>query len=224
MILIKLTNWLKIWYVIIVLLVSLFIYHLCNNAHRSSWNMSKNYMWIFKDSVKKDIDTTISFSWIKEQDICSHFIYKRGFIITLWDFKDLYPLDLKDVSINTNVFINDIDVTGGKGEILNSKTSPQTVVKFGETFHTKININLDDKSTILTTLESDNYKGFNGVVNKMSFTNELNDDYIEFIYPKGKEPTLLLAYKNKSGFYLIIIELRNTNLKLDESILNIFNI
>lgn len=220
-------NWYskKIWVAIFAVIISLLLVHLCSNAHRGNWNKSKEYMWIFKDSVKKDIDTTISFSWIKKRDICNDFIYKGHYLITLWDFKDLYSLDLDDVIINSNVTINDIDISGGKGEILNSKSSPKTVVKFGKTFHTKIKISLDASSTILKNISSNNYKGFYGIVNKMSFTNESDDDYIQFIYPDGKIPTVFLAYKNKSGLYLIIIESNNnTNFKFDETILDILDI
>jgi hypothetical protein len=220
-------NWYskKLWIAIIAVLIFALFFHIRCNKHSEDWNMSKDYMWIFKDSIKKDIDTTISFSWVNKRDICNHFIYKGHYLITLWDFKDLYPLNLNDVVINTNVTIKDIDTYYGKGEVLDSKGSPKTVVKFGRTFHTKININLDYNSKIINNLSSKNYKGFYGIVNEMSFTNESEEDYIQFIYPDGKIPTLLLLYKNMNGFYVIIIESNdNINFKFDDTILEILNL
>jgi len=215
----------KLWIAIFAAMISLLVFHICSNTHSGDWKKSKDYMCIFKDSVKKDIDTTISYSWIKKRDICSHFIYKGHYLITLWDFKDLYPLDLNDVYINTNVKIKDIDTYFGKGEILDSKSSPKTVIKFGRTFHTKLKINLDDSSKVLKTLISKNYKGFYGIVNEMSFTNESDEDYIQFVYPEGKLPTLLIAFKKMTGFYVIIIESNDYfNYKFDDNILGILNL
>jgi hypothetical protein len=201
------------------------IFHVCSNLHSVDFNKGKDYMWIFKDSIKNDIDTNYRFSWIKKRDICNHFIYKGHYLITLWDFKDLYPLDLSDASINSNMIVPDVDTDYGKGEVLNSESSPKTIIRFGITFNSKININLDDSSKIIKKLFSSNYIGFYGIVNKMSFTNESNEGYIQFVYPAGKMLTILLLYKTENRFYVLIVETNdNINYKFDDNIIDIFNL
>jgi hypothetical protein len=215
----------KLWIAIFAAMISLLVFHVCSNTHSADWKRSKDYLWIFKDSVKKDIDTNFNFSWIKKRDIYNHFIYKGHYLITLWDFKDLYPLGLDNVIINTNVTLDKLDTYYGKGEVLNSKSSPKTAIRFGRTFHNKIKINLDNNSEILKKIETNNYKGFYGVVNEMTFANESDEDYIQFLYPEGRIPTLLLLYKKSPELYMIIIESNdNINYKFDEKILDILNL
>ena len=215
----------NLWLTIFAVIIFLIIFRLCSNVHSGDWEKPKDYMWIFKDSVKKDIDTTFYFSWVKKRDIYNHFIYKGHYFITLWDFKDLYPLDLDDVIINSKVSLDELDTSDGKGEVLNSKSSPKIAIRFGRTFHNKIKINLDNNSDILKRIEKENYKGFYGIVNKMTFSNGSNEDCIQFLYPKGKEQTLLLLCKRNPEVYLIIIESQDSiNYKFDENILNILDL
>jgi hypothetical protein len=215
----------RLWIAIFAVMISLLIFHVCSNVHNGDWKRSKDYLWIFKDSIKKDIDTNFTYSWVKKRDIYNHFIYQGHYLITLWDFKDLYKLDLDDAIINSNVTLDKLDTYYGKGEVLNSKSSPKIAIRFGRTFHNKIKINLDNNSEILKKIETKNYKGFYGVVNEMTFTNESDEDYIQFIYPDGKIPTLLIVYKKLTGFYIIIIESNdNLNYKFDDKILEILNL
>lgn len=192
--------------------------------HHHDREMGKNYMWIFKDSIKADIDTFVRSSWVKERDIKNSFVYKGNYPITVWDFKDLYSADLKDASINSNVNIPDLDISWGSGEILSSNCNPQTYVKYGPTFDNKINVNLDSASIIYKNIESENYKGFVGLVNRMAFTNGKNENYILFNYPDKIEKTLFLLYKSSRGFFVIIVQSNNKKYVLDESLINIFNL
>lgn len=192
--------------------------------HHTTFSPPKDYLWLFKDSTKTYVDNRFAFSYYKESDYQNSYCYKNQYTITIWEFNALHSFELKDASINLNVNLQDIDISYGKGEILNSKSNPKTVIKYGTTFNSKINISLDNNSSILKDIESKNYKGFYGIVNRMAFTNEKDEDYIQFVYPEERIPTLLLLYKSSKGFYIIIVESHNAKYTFDETFTEIFNL
>ena len=62
----------------------------------------KPYFWIFKENVKKDVDTTFHVAFIRKTDILNAYRYKDQYEIFIWDFKDLKTINLKNIAINLN--------------------------------------------------------------------------------------------------------------------------
>lgn len=215
----------RILLITVFIFISLSLFHYCSNAYHGSWKKSKNYMWIFKDSIKNKINTDFSFSWYRKSDVCSYFIYNGHYPITVWDFKDLPSLELNNITINSHTVFKKIEIGFGKGVILNPNSNPKVAVNFGATFLNKLKINLDDSSKIIRTISTKNYKGFYGIINRMTLTNSSNKDCIQFLYPDGPIPTLLILYKKNLDLYLIKVESNdNAHYKFDENILKIFNL
>ncbi|WP_207556463.1 hypothetical protein [Flavobacterium frigidimaris] len=131
---------------------------------------------------------------------------------------------MTDAVINYDKSTQDIDIMYGKGEVLNSKSSPQTAVCFGRNFDNIINVNLSKNSTIQDTFQSSSYKGFLGTIDGMSFTNSKFEDYIYFRYPDGRMQTLLVLYKSARGFFIIQVETNNPEISINKELVNIFNL
>jgi hypothetical protein len=176
-------------------------------------------MWIFKDSIKNDIDTISSYSQVNRRDVYTNFHYKEDYNVLIWEFKDLGNTDLAKIVINQNVKLSDIKFFSG--EILNKNSDMEITVNYGFSFMYDMSLNLDKSSTIERTFEMHNYKGFYGTINQMSLSDEQGKHQILFNYRLGKEPSVLILYKGHKSFFLIII---NSEKPFDESIINILNI
>lgn len=196
-----------------------FFYGIIRYSHSSDWQTYKQYMWFFRDSVRNDIDTSFSYSYVKKRDVYNNIHYKGSYNIIIWEFKDLSVAELKKVSINQNVNLDDLKFRSG--EILNKKTDLEITIKYGFAFNYTMNVNLDGYSKIERNFEGTNYKGFYGSINKMSLSDEKNEHQIILDYTKGQTPTVFLLYKGHQSFYLILI---NSEKPFNESIINILNL
>lgn len=204
---------------IVISYFAYFFYGIIRYSHSSNWQTYKQYMWIFKDSVKSDIDTNFCYSYLKKRDVYNNFHYKGTYNIIIWEFKDLSIAELKKATINQNVNLDDVKF--GSGEILNKKSDLEITIKYGFTFNYSMNVNLDGYSKIERNFEGANYKGFYGSINKMSLSDEKGEHQILLDYTEGQTPTVFLLYKGHQSFYLIMI---NSEKPFDESIINILNL
>ncbi len=182
--------------------------------------MDKQYIWLFKDSVKKDINTDYSFSKVEDRDVYNNFHYK-GYNIVIWDFKDLRDSDLQNVLIKNQVELGSNAAKFSAGEILNKKSDMKIAIKFRFAFSDAMNINLDTYSEMYRTIKGKNYKGFYGNLNRFSLSNGRDEHQIIFDYTEGKTQSVVLVYKNQLGFYLIVI---NSKQKIDENCIDILNL
>lgn len=221
----KKINYKKLLLLVPFVLIYMVVLHVCSNAYHADWEKNKSYLWIFKNSIKNQIDPSFSSSWVRKSDVINNYLYMGHYVITVWDFKYLSSLNLNDIFINSNVESKKIDLDHLKGEILDPGCNPETVIKYGVEIHEKMQINLDDSSEIIKKINANNYKGFYGIVNNVTLSNESNQECIQFLYPDGRVPTLLIIYKSTNGLYLIKVESNdNKDYKFDENILEIFNL
>lgn len=207
---------------IIAIVISYFAYFflgIIRYSHSSDWQTYKQYMWIFKDSVKSDIDTNLCYSYLKKRDVYNNFHYKSIYNIIVWEFKDLSICEFKKETINQSINLDDIKF--GSGEILNKKSDLEITIKYGFSFNSCLNVNLDQYSKIERNFEGANYKGFYGTINKMSLSDGKGEHQILLDYTKGQTPTVLLLYKGHHSFYFVLI---NSEKPFDESIINILNL
>jgi hypothetical protein len=204
---------------IVALYLSYFVFNIFRYAHVPSWITYKNYMWVFKDSTKSDIDTNFCYSYVRKRDIYNNFHYKKIYNIILWDLKDLKYSTLDDISINQGANLNDIKFASG--EVLNKESDLEINIKSGNKFTNKMNVQLDKISKIERIIETERYKGFYGSINKMTFNNEKNEAQMLFNYVKGSTPSIFLVFKGHGGFYAIII---NSEQPVDENIINILDL
>lgn len=209
-------------YGFISIVVCYFVYFMFKSAKYNYYidmNNYKPYLWIIKDSVKKDIDTNIFVSFHREKDILTFYNYKHQYYISIWDFKNLNKVALRKISINRNVNLDTVKFNSS--ETLNAKSNPEYTIRFGPFFKNSINVNIDNLSKIEKTFETSNYKGFYGTINKMSLSDEDGKHQVIIEYNHSKTPFELLFYKGHNGFYLITID---SEKPFDESIIKIFNL
>jgi hypothetical protein len=196
--------------------------------HFEIGNGNHKYLWLFQDSIRKDIDTSLFLGCVRKRDLLylysypnyHHFNPPIQYRISIWEFKDLSRAELDKVSFNTNVNLDNL--RPNSFETLNSHLSPEFIIKYGFSFNNNININLNEYSKVYKIINEKNYKGFYGVVNQISFSDE-NRKHLIFIDYHGywQEPTLFLLYKYNKRFYVIII---NSKKPIDDNTIMILNL
>jgi len=188
--------------------------------HSVEFHNYKKYLWLFNNSIKSEIDTIFCVSHTREDDIYYKYNYK-DFFISIWEIKDLDFVELKKINFSKNINLDNIEFSSG--EILNKNlgTLPAITVQFKLPFNNFLNVNLNERTKIIKEIDSANYRGFFGNINKMSFTNKEFDNLILFDYGENMQQTLLLFYKKNYKFYLILV---NSDKEFDESVINIFDL
>lgn len=213
-----------LFFTVLSILIGYFIllfYPILKYSHSADWVTYKQYLWIFKDSVKNEIDKNFSYSFVQKKDIYNNFNYKRDFNIVLWEFKEQYKIELENIKINQDVNLEYLKLNSG--DILNKGSDLEITIKDDYSFIHTMNLNLDSYSIIEKKIEGKNYQGFYGTVNKMSLNDAIYGPQILFNYMEGIAPTLFLFYKSYDSFYIIIIN-RLENKPFDESIISELNL
>lgn len=200
------------------LIYSVFI--IAKYKHRTEMFNYKPYLWIFNDSVKSQVDTNRFVGSVRERDILYQYILENKYYVSIWEFKDLSEVKLNEVSISDKVNLGSVNII--PREVINAKASPEINIELGFSFNHSVSLNIDKHSEIIKTIETTAYKGFYGLVNKLSLSNEKGKHLIVFDYPGGNEPTLFLLYKTSAGFYVVFIN--SKNVPFDESILKLLNL
>jgi hypothetical protein len=184
--------------------VGYYILNIAIYSHKLDYKNTPNtYLWLFKDSTKKDIDVSSRFSYIGEKDFYNHYIYKKSYYITIWEFKDMKLEDLKTLSFNRDLALEDSKISFG--ETINVHSSPEITMQYGFVFYNSMNVNLNDDSKIDSTFQSTNYKGFYGVVNQRLSTNNEGKPCVLFNYANEKQYGVVIWYKDHGSFYLLVI-------------------
>lgn len=205
--------------IILIGYLSYFFYGVIRYSHSIDWQTYKQYMWIFKDSIKTDINPNFCYSYVKKRDVYNNFDYKDTHNIIVWEFKDMFNATLEKSTINQNVDLGNVKFESG--EILNMNSDLEFNINYGFVFNSAINVNLDEYSKIQRSFKRANYKGFYGSINRMSFSNEKGEHQILSDFTKGPTPTIFLFYKGHQSFYIIMINSKNL---FDENIIKILNL
>lgn len=173
----------------------------------------KEYRWIFKDSILKEIDT-LAFSDIRENDVNVHFRYKGDYInmepaylISVWHFKNQRKFELKNVKFDCCRDLFSIDLEGYFIYNLDSKIEQYVDQK--DDFGNGLDVVLDENSSIDTIFSGHDYTGFLGHSRKYAvdskikknmivYTNELTNDKVLFcVYQKGENVFLIKVVSEK---------------------------
>ena len=224
-------------YIKIIILVIAFIIYLL--AVFNKYNKYR-YMWLFKDNIRKNIDTiSAPIGLVRDKDLYYFYgyckTYKQPFIekdtvyayfIEFWEFKDLGEINLNNILIKSNkCFFNENFKLFS--EHLNPdwrlSNIPLVTSKLNFEFkNKKMDVNIDDNAEVYKVINTNNYKGFFGRINKMSFSDTNGDVLIQFNY-KNANRTLFLMYKVQNSFFVIMVNCDYENL-MDENVINMFNL
>jgi hypothetical protein len=195
-------------------------------------NNNERHMFIFNDSLLENINKP-SYSWVSEQDTLTNFVFSEilknkktyyelndtcnNYYVSIWEFNALKKSELDDV------FINEHSVIGKSEFLFESKLNGEGDYPISIKYLYKIDgfvLNLGENSKLIKELKGVNYKGFYGLVDKMSICDKEGNPQIYFNYKKLLQPIVLLLYKGHGGVYLITIY---SSRKLDENVIKILN-
>lgn len=216
---------LKILLIVIVSsVVTYFAYNIftfIKNIHGIEMDDYEPYMWVFQDSVRKDVDTSFFVGHIRERDILYQYRFKNKYLVSIWELKDLNKIQLAQIPINSNVDFSDVQIS--PSESLNKGVSPEITIELGFLLNSTISLNIDNNSKIIKTIETPTYRGFYGEVNKLSVSNEKGKHIILLDYPKENPSAVFLFYKTARSFYIIFIKAKE-KVPLDENVVQYLNL
>lgn len=197
-----------------------YFFGILKSTHKTEFKNFNRYLWLFQDSLHKDINKYFYVGRIGERDIMYDYIYRNensNYYITIWELKDLINNDLNEILINQNANLEIVKFEWG--EIFNENSVlPKITMKMHLSFRNWMSVNLNENSKITNFINSENYKGFYGTIDKMSFNNDKGEVLVLFEYKKEPLQSLVIFYKCNYGFYAILI---NSSETIDENILNI---
>lgn len=196
-------------------------------GHSGEFYTYRQVDWMLSDSARTKVDTSVSFSYARERDILNMLVVKKAdniksAYISVWEFKNLANIDLKSIRFYEGVNLQGDPFFFGqrfKDEPPCPLISSQLKVNYN--FENSLDININEQSKIITKISSASYVGFYGLLNRMSFANELDETQILFDYQNTVQPTLLLFYKIRKSFYMILV---NSDEPFDERIMSLFNL
>jgi hypothetical protein len=144
---------------------------------------------------------------------------KNKYFITIWEFKTLHNFLLSEVVVNKVEFVGNSkfilqETPGGWG----STTSIS--IKYLYEID-GISLNISTNSKVISNLEGKYYKGFYGLMDKMSLIDKDGDAQVYFNFVKYQTPTILLFYKKHKNLFIILINSKN---EFDKNIINILNL
>ncbi len=197
-----------------------FYFNVIRPSHSFDGQVYKKYLWILKDSARKNIDPLFCYSYAQKQDIYNSFNLKGNYVVIFWEFKSLRNVPLRKVVINQNMYLGDLNFSSG--ETLNAKSDMPITIKSDYSFKNLMEIDVGTDSKIEKQIKGPNYKGFYGKIKRMALRNENGGDQILFNYVGGPTPTLCLVYKGHKSFFLIVIN--HIDKPLNPDIIRILNL
>lgn len=200
-----------------------FVYSISSFAyygHSTELTNYKRYLWLFKDSVKSDVDTFFVQGEVNDRDIYYHYILKKDYFVSLWEFKDLGYIDLNSIKIDTSQYLGATDFESS--ETFNPRSWPRIKSELGFEFKDYFGVKVNKASRVTKLLKTPRYVGFIGNVWKLTFQNKENRNAILFDYDIGGRQSLFLFYKTRGSFFVIIVNSRD--IPFDESILDCLNL
>ena len=190
--------------------------------HKTVFNNYKQYLWLFNDSIQNKIDTAFCIGSVRGSDSYYSYLFKdKQYCISIWEINDLSLLQLNTVRFVQNINIDNLDFNKGERFNLDVLPFPKITVQFKLPFQNHLTVNINERSVIEKPIESTNYRGFFGKINKMSFSSNEGEHLILFDYGNTEQSTLFLMYKKNNRSYVILI---NSEKKFDESVINLLNL
>ena len=184
---------------------------------------STNNFFIFKDSIKSDIDS-LRFSYYTKNDVLSYYHYTRisldkeiDFVVSIWEFKNLNKIKLENCEIGQanldNVFFEEV-------QVLSLDSGNEKNVKYDFSFQNGFNIFIDKNDSIFKHYFDKRYKGYFGKFNKIGLKNK-NGFQIIIDNSSVNNLTSFIIFKKKSSIYLVLI---NSEEEFNSDIINILDL
>ena len=164
---------LKNVFIFIIIIIAGVTFHQFYTMHHNDFKTtSRKYLFFFKDSIINKVDTSMSFSWVADQDKLNHFIYYddlknkkyyyelndtsyNNYYIDIWEFNSLKGYNLNEIFINKQSNIEKSKFI--LGEVLDSESYCPISIKYFYKIDGMI-LNLSDNSKIIKNLKGKNYK------------------------------------------------------------------
>lgn len=219
----------KIRYILSLIIISIFSYFgyflfiTIKYQHHNSHSSFERYLWILNDSIKKDVDSVFYVGLERESDNLYEYIIdspKGKHFITICHLKNIDTIDFDAISFNQDISLDNLKMYPAEKYNLESVVRPEITIKSKLPFNNCLRVNLNHSSRIVKTLNSKNFKGFFGDINKMSIANYSGKNLILFDYGSRRQQTLFLFYKEYGGVFFILI---NSEKPINESIINILS-
>ena len=177
--------------------------------------------YLFSDKGRDGIERKFPLYAYRSTDSIYNYIYdgtdSAHYYIEVWKIPALKDIKLSSVKFNENISLSGVRLY--PSEILGEGL--ETEVKFGPFFKHNISVDVDDYSKIAGTFEGQNYKGLYGNIEKIAFENDAGQILATHTYDNKPMPTMLIVYKGRGSFYVIIV---NSDDQFGADVLKIFSL
>jgi hypothetical protein len=190
-------------------------------SHSAELFNSGRYIWMFNDSVQRNIDSTYCFGEVRESDILYSYNISQKYFVSIWEFKEIKVRDVQAIPFIPNVQLDNLVWT--TSERLHINYYAANTVKSKLPFGDFITVNFNKKTKVEKQITGKNLKGFYGTIDKLSLQNREGENLILFDYQGQIRPTLFLLYKLHSSFFIITVN-SHPNIQFDDSIIKILNL
>ncbi len=209
-------------FTLLVIYFAFVIRDISSKSRKTVFHNSQKYMWLFNDSFKTRIDTSRVVGDEADSNFLYSFITKDGlYFFSIWEFTEFSKLDLENILFRKSIDLNHFELKSGSGFNPKAPPRPLIYVEYELPFEKSLTVNLNARSYLDHQIESDNYRGFLGRINKMSFSNKRGEHLVLFDYGEAEQLTLFILYKKNNSLYMILV---NSKEKFNKTIINILNL
>lgn len=196
------------------------VYGLYLAATQMSWDIYKEYLYLFPDSVQNELQTTVGSYKHGTKYVLSNFHLKDSIIIDIWELNNSTMPDLNDVLLHNPDHFNSVEKK--KVEILFPDGPHEIVLKSKYNFDDgEMNVFPGLGSKIDSVFSTRLYKGFIGHINKIQLEDGSLTDMATMNFDYPREKVLFLVYKPRDKFYIITIISKKD---FDLSVLNLLKL
>ncbi|MES2800201.1 MAG: hypothetical protein V4638_09315 [Bacteroidota bacterium] len=206
-------------YSIVAPLVSAKLY-----GYKGDWSKHKNYMWIFKDSARFEIENNIAYTFFKESDTYNTYRYydqqyfnKGELMIVVWEFKNCENVDLNSINI-IDAKVSDLQFENY--ETLNLNSEREVIINDKMTLRHGFNVKKSMYDSILAEYDEPHYKGVCGFFPRIVLSDKSNQNMIVFKNDNEYCLTSLLVYKKNDRIYILVVTSRDY---FDPKVIDIFD-
>lgn len=201
-----------------------FLFTAIKYQHHNNYSSFEKYLWILQDSVQKNVDTMFYVGLERESDNLYEYIVDSQSgkkFITICHFKNIVINDFDSIVFSHDSSLLDLKLFPAEKLNLESDVRPEITIKSKFSISSSLKVSLNHQSKVIKSINSNDYKGFFGVINKISIANNRGKDLILFDYRNRTQPSLFLFYKRHGNLFLVLI---NSDGQIDESIIDILSL
>ncbi len=206
-----------------LLLALVFFYPIIENNYynrKTDFRLPQKYLVLFNDSIANVIKNEgFNISLVNDNDAYTLYSIRFDTSIVIWDIKGSNSIIANEVHIDT--ILDNTSIDFDDCEIMDKKSNRPIKVKHGYSMGKNLKISLGRKSNNVDYFYGNNYKGFYGDIDRLTFQDVDSKPFMIYETPQKWKNLFVLFLNNEAGFFIITIESKN---RFNNDVLKLFNL